>query len=64
VEQVHIMDQKYSGANAVKCPNEGKRVKLPQSGAEFTEHGDMQVHGSGAFLVCGVCDNKLPIGRV
>lgn len=59
---VHILDKKYSGANAVACPNEGQPARLQQSGVTTREHGKMGVHGSGGFLVCGICDAKKPVG--
>lgn len=64
MEFVNLLDKKYSGKGAVNCPNEGKIVKLPQSGIAHQFHGKMAVHGSGAYLVCGVCGAQQPVGRL
>lgn len=61
---VHDLDKKYSGENAVACPNEGIMATLPQSGVKSEQHGNMTVHGSGAFLVCGMCGAKQPTARI
>ena len=55
---VFLLDRKYYGAGAVPCPNEGVQVK--QANRVFTEHGNMGVHGSGAYLVCGRCGQTAP----
>jgi len=56
------LDKKYSGANAVPCPNEGKALKVGNK--SFSEHGNMGVHSSGAFLICGRCGAQEPTSRV
>lgn len=60
------LDKKYhwTSPDAVKCPNDGKTAKLPQSGVTHTDHGFMGVHKSGQVLVCGVCDTKYPTSGV
>lgn len=63
MEHVSILDRKYA-AEPVPCPNEGSQTKLPQSNHVSSVHGNMQVHGSGSYLVCGLCDMKIAIGRV
>lgn len=61
---VHDLDMKYSGADSVPCPNEGKLAKLAQSNVESRTHGAMTVHGSGAYLVCGLCGANQPTARI
>lgn len=56
------LDRKYS-QEPVPCPNEGTRVTLKQSQITSEHHGNMAVHGSGAYLVCGLCGTQTPIGR-
>lgn len=63
---IHSLDVKYGwkSPDAVTCPNDGNAVKLPQSGVSHREHGNMVVHQSGAYLVCGVCGAKHPTSDV
>lgn len=63
MEFVSLLDQKYSGENAVPCPNEGEAV-TSQNGQKYTEHGNLTVHGSGAYLVCGRCGYKTATEKV
>lgn len=71
-EMISVLDKKYSRSryeskdlpsDAVVCPNEGKSVKS-QNGKLYSDHGDLVVHASGAFLVCGRCNYQHPVGRV
>lgn len=59
---INLLDKKFSGANAVPCPNEGKPVKS-QNGNAYKEHGGLGVHKSGSMLICGRCGYNEPIGR-
>ena len=63
-ELLYNLDKKYfqRGPDRVECPNSGKVTKLPQSGASYRDHGCMVVHGSGQYLVCGICGAQHPVG--
>lgn len=63
---IHLLDVKYSryGTEATVCPNEGELVSLPQSKIKHKEHGAMQVHTSGRYLVCGVCGAQTPVAGI
>lgn len=55
-----LLDKKFS-VNPVTCPNEGVPTKI---GGNITSvHGNLTVHKSGAFLVCGPCGHNEPVGR-
>lgn len=60
-DMVSMLEKKY-GAEPVQCPNEGKPVTLNLSKRTVSDHGNLAVHSSGAFLVCGVCGFQLPVG--
>lgn len=62
MEFVHDLDTKYT-KEPVPCPNEDRAVTLKQSQTTRSLHGNLVVHGSGAFLVCGLCGYQQPIAR-
>lgn len=61
-DMIHVLDMKYF-KEPVPCPNEGQPIPS-QNGKKYSEHGNMQVHGSGAFIVCGRCGYQEPVGRL
>lgn len=62
MDLVNLMDKKYSGKNAVPCPREGQEGKVGTLTTSY--HGNLAVHGSGAYLVCGVCGASVPTSNV
>ena len=56
-----LLDRKYRD-NPVPCPNEGKPARFP-SGRVSDIHGNLHVHGSTHYLVCGTCGHQEPIAR-
>ena len=59
---IHTMDMKYR-KKPVNCPNEGQPVKS-QNGQSYSNHGIMQVHKSGADLICGRCGYTQPTSSI
>ena len=62
MEHVNLLDRKYAN-EPVPCPNEGRQVKMG-CGVVRDNHGNMAVHNSGAYLVCGLCGANQPIARI
>lgn len=60
-ELVYELDKKYN-QYPMPCPNEGKLTKVTPNYSTDV-HGNMGVHASGHYLVCGICNTKLPIGN-
>ena len=60
---VNLLDKKYSGPDKVLCPNQGKSFTFKSSGKSTEDHGHLAVHGSGSYLICGVCGYNQPVGR-
>lgn len=58
---VSMLDRKFY-QDPIQCPKEGTEVRS-QTGRVFTEHGNLTVHGSGAYIVCGRCGYNQPVGR-
>lgn len=58
---VSMLDKKYH-ADPVACANEGKLAKM-QCGYQTDRHGKLGVHGSSAYLVCGVCGFSTPTSQ-
>jgi hypothetical protein len=63
MEDIIKLDQRFAGKGAVKCPHDGKPAKLQLSEKTVSDHGHLAVHGSGAFLICGICGYQQPVGR-
>lgn len=59
---VNELDRKYT-KEPIACINEGKPAILKQSQITSSLHGNLVVHGSGAFLICGLCGYQQPIAR-
>ena len=59
---IYTLDIKYL-KNPVNCPNEGQPVKS-QNGQSYSGHGALQVHKSGADLICGRCGYVQPTSSI
>lgn len=58
---VSMLDKKYH-TSPVPCPNEGVEVKM-RSNVVSDVHGNLTVHGTGNYLVCGRCGYNVAVGR-
>lgn len=58
---VYTLDMKYA-REPVQCPNDGTPSKSG-NGQSYTEHGNLNVHSSGSYLICGRCEYKYMIGK-